>query len=395
MLKYLIPFLLITNILHVNAQDWSVEEISRIQQFSISNLKAHTDPSNKYTNNASAIELGRALFNDKRMSSNGKVSCSSCHIEEHAFTDNKKIALGLRAGFRNTSTLFNVAFQEWFFADGLKDSLWAQALSSIENPNEQNFTRVEVMQLIMRDKDYREQYIQTFKETLPKTTELEVLPMKAGPNAKLDDVIQWKKLNKQQRHQINLIFSNIGKAIASYVATIRSKQTRFDRFIGAIDTHAQSKILSESEKRGLRLFMSQDSGCTNCHSGPIFSNKSFHNIETGIPGIDNGRSEIIDSVIRDEFNCLSKYSDAHNDECKELKYVNRNKHQLSGTYKTSSLRGIAKTAPYMHDGRFATLNEVIDHYVKVSQKKPKHNDLSPLSFTEQQKTDLVNFLLTL
>ena len=99
--------------------------------------------------------------------------------------------------------------------------------------------------------------------------------------------------------------------------------------------------------------------------------------------------------MRDEFNCLSKYSDARPEQCIELNFINRDKHQLTGSYKTSTLRGIKNTAPYMHDGRFDTLNQVIEHYIIVSKRKSKKTDLTPIDLSEKQKIDLINFLLTL
>jgi len=100
-------------------------------------------------------------------------------------------------------------------------------------------------------------------------------------------------------------------------------------------------------------------------------------------------------VIRDEFNCLSPYSDADPEQCLELKYIKKDKHELAGTFKTSTLRNIGKTAPYMHDGRFANLQEVINHYITVSQSKKVFTDLPPINLTDQQQKDLINFLLTL
>ena len=383
--------------LHVcfNANTWSKDERMRLQRFSFDSLESPTDPSNKYLNNPKAIEFGKSLFSDKRMSSNGEIACSSCHIKEYSFTDNRKLSIGLREGFRNTSTLLNSGYQHWFFADGAKDSLWSQALSSIENPDEQNFSRLEVMRLIAKDKNYRSQYIKIFKNPLPNDSELQSLPSKAGPNAALKDLITWKKLTKQQRHETNIVFTNIGKAIASFVATIESPRTRFDSFIEDIQKNSTSNILNKSEQRGLRLFLSQESGCANCHSGPLFSNKTFHNVATGIPGKDNGRSEIIESLVRDKFNCLGKYSDAKKEECVELNFINRDKHQLAGSYKTSMLRGISGSAPYMHDGRFDNLFDLIRHYESSSQIKPSTTDLTPIKLNDQQRQDLVNFLLTL
>jgi len=395
MYKFFFTALLTILTFSTYAQIWTESEIKQIQSFSLEKLKDKPDLSNNYQNNPAAVALGKSLFNDFRLSSNGKVSCSSCHLEEYAFTDNKKIAIGLRQGFRNTSTLLNISQQHWFFADGAKDSLWAQSLSSIENPAEQNFTRMEMLHLISSDKNYRQQYEAIFRQKLPSEAELNILPRKAGPNGKLNYLIAWKKLSKAEKNNTNRVFTNIGKSIAAYVATIKSQPTKFDRFANELKEKNASSHMTLSEQRGLRLFLSPDSGCANCHSGPVFSNKTFHNIATGIPGKDNGRSEIIESLVRDEFNCLNKYSDAKPEQCLELKYINRNKHQLNGAYKTPTLRSIAKTAPYMHDGRFLELSEVIEHYVSVSKDKQKKTDLTPIILSNEQKSDLINFLLAL
>ncbi len=394
MSKSVITLVLIIFSVFTNAQNWSDKEISTLQKFSLKALKPSVDTSNKYHDNQQAIAFGKALFFDKRLSSDGKISCSSCHDDKYAFTDNRKLAFGTRQGFRNTSTLLNVGSQDWFFADGAKDSLWSQALSSIENPAEQNFTRTELLHLIFEDINYRNVYQRIVKKELT-IEEIENLPEKAGPNSSLEKLIAWKKLDKEQRQQINTVFTNAGKAIAAYVATIKSSESRFDNFVDELADKKTSTLLNDSEQRGLKLFMSKESGCANCHSGPLFSNKTFHDISTGIPGKDNGRSEVIESIIRDEFNCLGKYSDAKPEECDELKYINRDKHQLTGSYKTSTLRNIIDTAPYMHDGRFETLYEVINHYLEKSQEKPKKNDLTPIELNKEQQLDLVNFLLTL
>lgn len=395
MYKYIVTVLSFFLFFGIRAQTLTETEITKIKHLSLNSLHTVEDPSNKFLNKEGARALGKALFNDSRLSSNGKVSCRTCHIEQYAFTDKKKLASGLREGFRNTPTLLNVSHQHWFFADGAKDSIWAQNLSSIENPAEQNFTRLEVMRLISTDKLYRKQYDRLFEHDLPNQSDLDQYPLKAGPNGELKDLISWKKLTKNQRHSINLVFTNIGKAIASYVSILESKPTRFDKYVDDIKEKTISSYLNASELRGLKLFLSQKSGCSNCHSGPIFSNKSFHNIGTGIPAKDNGRSEVIESVLRDPFNCLGIYSDAKPEQCSELNYINRNKHQLRGTYKTSTLRSISKTAPYMHDGRFETLEEVIKHYIFIGQSETIKTDLSPISLTEKEQLDLVSFLSTL
>ena len=314
-------------------------------------------------------------------------------IEKYSFSDSK--SLGIGESLRNTPTLLNVAAQDWFFADGAKDSLWAQALSSIENPAEQNFTRVETIRLISSDQSYRKLYQNVFNEELPTPEVLDYFPVKTGPNADLDGLISWKKLSKLERQRINSLFSKVGKVIAAYVSIFKSKPTRFDEFAEELSKQIESTKLNASEQRGLRLFMSKESGCSSCHSGPLFSNKTFQNIATGIPGKDNGRSEVIETLIRDEFNCLGPYSDAKPEQCVELSYINRDKHQLTGAYKTTTLRGIKYSSPYMHDGRFDQLSEVLKHYISTSNQKGIKSDLSPISLDEEQQTDIINFLLTL
>lgn len=375
--------------------NWLAKDIKKINTFSLKQFKPITDPSNKYLFNEKAIILGEQLFSDTRLSSNQKISCATCHIKEKSFTDNNNLAVGLQKGFRNTPTLLNTAHHNWFFADGSKDSLWAQALSSLENPAEQDFTRVEILHLFHQDSNYNKQYFDIFKKNPPLQSHILTLPNKAGPNTNLAGLIAWKKFSRSQKIEINNFFTNIGKSIASYVATIHSKPSRFDQFIEELNTYTTSSLLNSSEVNGYKLFISQKSGCANCHSGPLFSNKEFHNIGTGILAWDNGRSEVIESVIHDEFNCLSKFSDANPNQCVELNYINRDKHRLSGAFKTPSLRNLSKTAPYMHDGRFADLTEVLRHYSSVDANIAKGIDLPPIKLTEQEQQDIKNFLLTL
>ncbi|MEB8431350.1 hypothetical protein OO007_03860 [Cocleimonas sp. KMM 6892] len=379
----------------ISANSWSDKDIQQISAFTLKKLQPVKDPSNKYLLDKNVISLGEKLFSDTRLSSNKKISCASCHIKEKSFTDNHNLAVGLQKGFRNTPTLLNSAHHNWFFADGSKDSLWAQVLSSIENPAEQNFTRVELFNLFINDNTYKTLYESVFKQSLTKTSIATNLPAKAGPNADLQGLIEWKKLNSNQRDRINLFFTNIGKSIASYVTTLESKESRFDKFAYELSVTGRSSLLNKSEINGYKLFIDQKSGCSNCHNGPLFTNKEFHNIGTGILAYDNGRSEVINAVIHDEFNCLSKYSDAKKEECVELNYINRNKHGLSGAFKTPSLRNLSKTAPYMHDGRFSNLEEVLKYYSSIDEKRALEVDLPPISLTVKEQQDIVNFLLTL
>lgn len=386
--------------LSLQAEQWSNADLQQLKQFSFKNIPLHSrDPSNGVLNNPNAIKLGELLFNDVRLSKNKKIACTSCHIKALAFTDNRKVAQGMRLGSRNTPSLLNTAEQNWFFWDGRKDSLWAQVLDSIENPAEHGFTRVEMLHFISNNQAYRKQYQQIFSQQshlLPTQATLKEYPKKAGPESDIDHLIAWKKLSKEQKHSVNRVFTNIGKVIAAFVSTIKNKPSRFDRFIDEVSKKGESSVLNQSEQNGLKIFMSQDTGCTNCHRGGLLSNGEFHNIGTGIRGRDNGRSEVVDAVIRDKFNCLGKFSDAKPEECLELKYANNYKHVLAGAYKTPSLRNLSKTAPYMHDGRFSNLKDVVDYYASIDKEKAKEIDLPPIKkMSDAEKADLVNFLLTL
>jgi len=377
-----------------NKIEWTNLELNIIKSLSLNALKDKPDPSNQVINNPLAIKFGKYLFNDTSLSQNGAVSCATCHLKGKGFTDNKLVAMGARAGIRNTPTLLNVSQQNWFFWDGKKDSLWAQALSSIENPAEHNFSRTEMFHLLTTHPFYNKQYEEVFGEKLL-SDELLGIPKIAGPNSHLDGLIRWKKIPKKQKKKINQVVANASKAIASYVSTIKSKSTRFDQFANEVVARGYSSILTNSEKKGLKLFISQKTGCINCHSNPIFSNKDFHNIGTGIPAKDNGRSEVIDAVIHDPFNCLGEFSDAKPEQCLELKYTKKDRHALSGSFKTPTLRSISKTAPYMHDGRYKNLQEVLKHYANITKNKALETDLPIMNINKEEQDDLISFLLTL
>lgn len=394
-LKIQVCFLVLFFSIPLYALEWSEEELNKIQQLFPENIPAHIDPSNRYINNKQAIKLGKRLFNEPLLSANRAVSCAGCHHTNKGFTDNRVVARGTRKGFRNTPTLLNVSEQNWFFWDGSKDSLWSQAMSSIENPSEHNFSRTEVLHFICNNRQYREMYERVFKQELPDDNALMAYPDKGGLNGNIAILESWKKLPRQQKELVNRTFSNIGKAIAAYVTTIKSPSTRFDHFVTQLLSTGHSQILNDSEQNGLKLFMSPEVGCSNCHSGSIFSNREFHNIGTGIRGIDNGRSEVIDAVIRDEYNCLGNYSDALQEECMDLLYANTDRHTLSGTFKTPTLRSVSKTAPYMHDGRYKSLYEVLDYYISVDGNMAQRTDLTVINVDKQEEANLVAFLKTL
>lgn len=379
---------------YLNALEWSEQEFIKLKQFSALNIGGRRDPSNKFTSNVEAIKFGRMLFSSSQLSNDGRVSCASCHIAKRAFTDNRVVPRGRRRGFRNTPTLLNVSEQNWFFWDGSKDSLWAQALSAIENPAEQDFSRTQLFHLISTNRTYRDTYEKLFNHRLPDEKHLRAYPYKASISGSRSEKNKWEQLSVEQKSNINRAFANIGKAIAAYVTTIKSPPTRFDRFLKQLLRTGRSQILNDSEQKGLKLFIG-DAACSNCHSSSIFSDRMFHNIGTGIPAVDNGRSDVIGAVIQDDFNCLGEYSDARQEQCTALLYANTDRYTLMGSYKTPTLRSISKTAPYFHDGRYENLYEVLRHYSNVDSAIAGITDLSVVNLSREEQKNIIDFLLSL
>ncbi len=338
---------------------WTDAEKKLISSLALNNLKPVSDPSNRYENDATAIAFGTRLFFDQSLSRDGKVSCASCHKPQAFFNDQLVLAMGQDIGRRNTPSLHGIAYNDWFFWDGRKDSLWSQALAPLENQAEHGFSRTTLAKLIMSNPTYFTTYTKIFGE-----------PGNLDPE----------------------IFANTGKAIAAYVATLKPLASRFDTYAQAIqDENRNDKLLNPDELRGLRLFIGKKAGCINCHSGPLLTNQSFHNIGSGSKG-DAGRAVAINKVRFDPFNCLGAYSDATEDQCEELRYMQRDGHQLWGSFKTPSLRNVSNTPPYFHDGRYKTLAEVIDHY---TDSKPDKTHLPAVELTARDKLDLIAFLKTL
>lgn len=376
------------------ANPWTPNQWSLIQSLSLANLPALTDPSNRYLGNPQAIQLGSELFFDKRLSANGQVSCASCHQPEQFFSDGLTTAQALGTGTRNTPSLLGVAWNQWFFWDGRKDSVWSQTLAPFEDPKEHNFARTDLAKLVLTDPNYQQKY-QALFGSLPRIDEIKAWPLDARPSGSIEQIKTWKALSDQKRHTIDTTFANLGKSIAAYVSTLQPVETRFDQYVADLTAGKATKQLNETELAGLRLFIEPKQQCLNCHSGPLFTNQFFHNIGTGEMGKDTGRAAIVDQVRFDRFNCLGKFSDAPKEACTKLQYMQRNRHQLIGAYKTPSLRNVGNTAPYFHNGSQSNLADVLDHYINSKDIQAGRADLKPISLTDDEKSALLAFLQTL
>ncbi len=275
-------------------------------------------------------ELGGRLFLDPILSSDGKISCASCHIPAYAFADTVALSKGVggQLGTRNTPSAMNLSAHDIFFHDGRAESLEQQAAGPIENPVEMNLPISEAVKKLNADKNY---------------------------------FAAFKKLYNEAPNRDNLL-----DALASFERTLETSNTAFDKFM-----HDDTMAISESAKRGQKIFNIKGK-CFDCHFGPDFTRDDFKNI-----GLYNGK----------ELNDVGRFG------------VTKDSTDI-GKFKVPGLRNIAVTAPYMHNGMFKTLTEVIDYYNEPQKfvKGSINMDttmLAPLYLTKQDKADLLEFLKTL
>ena len=382
-----------------DAHRWTEAERGLIASLSIDRLPSlPPDPSNAFGDSPDAVALGHALFFDSGLSPDGTVSCSTCHQPDRYFTDGKVLANVRNVDTpRHTPTIVGIAYSDWYYWDGRKDSQWAQALAPQEAPIEHGGTRTAHARYVLSR--YRSQYESVFGPA-PDLNDTTRFPPEAAPLEDEGAGTAWEEMAEEDRGTVNRVFANMGKSIAAYSRRILPGRSRFDDYAEAAlvnDRTRMSELFSEEEAEGLRLFIGEGQ-CTDCHNGPLFTNGTFHNIGLPLPEgskFDQGRSLGTQQVAEDMFNCLGEYSDADEKACVELRFIKLEGEELVGAFKVPSLRNVAETAPYMHNGLFPDLEAVIRHYNHAPPAFPGHSDLVPLAFTESQSEALKAFMLTL
>lgn len=302
------------------------------------------------------VQLGKRIFFDTRLSKDGAVSCGSCHIEEKAFNDGKALAEGhaKARGTRNTPSLLNAAFNTSFFWDGRRDSLEAQALDPFLNPMEHGLIDVDQLRrAVEADPSYRAMFRKAFGSE--------------GIDAK-----------------------RIAGALAAFEKTLLSGNSAFDRFQYGGDTRA----LGEREKHGLLLFKGA-ARCVSCHTtGPefaLFSDQRFHAIGVGrerlLEHLPRLTQQVVSSSPQEKDRLI--FSDPLVAALGRFT-VTGNPVDI-GAFRTPSLRNVALTAPYMHDGSVATLEDAVSREIYYRGNE----DGRPLILTPQEVEDLVAFLRSL
>ena len=309
------------------------------------------DPSNRVSGQPLAITLGRQLFRDPRMSPVGYIACVTCHQPDRAFTDHKARAHGLADLPRNTPTLTNLAQQRWFGWGGGSDSLWMASITPILDPREFDGSAASVLQLFEREPALADCYRDVFG-TAPR----------ASP----------------QRTVVN-----VGKALAAYVETLVTARTPFDEFRDALQRHdtVAAATYPADAQRGLKLFVGTG-GCVACHSGPNFSDGSFH--RGAVSNSDAGRWQDAQRLKASALNLAGP----HNDEPNGKRAADTRRlvahSSMRDHYRTPSLRNVSTSGPYLHDGAAGQLHDAVQHVGSTS-----------ILLATSQVQDLVAFLHTL
>ncbi len=375
--------------------EFSEQEKAIIASLSLDKLPPlPADTTNHVADQPAAMALGATLFFDHRLSGNGEVACATCHKIERQFQDDLPRAVAVGTNNRRTMPLAGVAWSPWLFWDGRRDSLWAQALTPLEDPVEHAGNRTAYAHFMFRN--FRDRYERIFGPFSP----LDGLPENASPLGTEAEKAAWASMTPDQQDAVNTVFANIGKLIAAFERSLTFPETRFDRFAEALaagKSPAPADDLSAEERAGLRLFIGKGE-CVRCHNGPRLSDGHFHN--TGVPPVpglpeDLGRETGVVKVAADPFNCFGKFRDGPDAACGELRFMLKDKPELRRAYKTPSLRGVADRPPYMHAGQIATLEAVIDHDARAPQSADGHSELNPLTLSDREKQELVAFLKTL
>jgi cytochrome c peroxidase len=331
----------------------------------------HRDPGNRVSGNALAIELGRLLFRDPRMSPVGYIACVTCHQPDRAFTDVKARAHGLADLPRNTPALANLSLQRWYGWGGASDSLWMASIKPILDAREFDGNASLVTRLFTREPELAACYRRVF-----------------GVSA----------LRNRERTVVN-----VGKALAAFVETLVTTRTPFDEFRDALAAGDEERAAAYplAAQRGLQLFVGR-AGCVDCHSGPNFSDGRFH---SGAAPADDMAAAVARSLRDDgrlgdarylkasRFNLQGAYNDdASRRNAAATRHLAVNS-SLAGTFRTPTLRNVAVTPPYFHDGQTERLSDAVQHTQPSSASTSLAALGEPLQLGEVD--DLVAFLATL
>ena len=329
------------------------------------------DASNRVMGQAAAQAWGASLFFDTRLSANQQLSCASCHQPNRAFQDGLKTAVGRAAGQRNTPGLLDAAQWRWLGWGGTHDSLWSASLTPLLSDGEMQQTVPGLAERVRGTPELADGYSEAWGQPPP-----------------ADDAT---------------LVVNLAKALAAYQASLVSPRTAFDDFRDALASGDNARAASYplAAQRGLRLFLGEGR-CTTCHAGPLFSNGEFGDI--GVPffvpgGVDPGRYRGLQQLLASPYNRLGVFNDAGAGDPGAVgtRHVILEPRHF-GEFRVPSLRQLAHTAPYMHNGSLPSIETVVQHYSQLNEER-LHADgeriLRRLNLSDAEAADLAAFLRSL
>jgi len=350
---------------------FSIDERARILAHGPWPPSITRDPGNRVSGDWDAIDLGRRLFSDSALSRSGYIGCVTCHQPDRALTDLRPRAHGMADVDRNTPTLANLRLQRWYGWSGTSDSLWMASIRPLLDTRELDTDAALIVRRFSLNDDLSCRYRKVF--------------------------------GRAPDHADDEMLVNVGKALAAFAETLVTERTPFDGFRDALERNDQTAMQRYpiAAQRGLKLFVGRGN-CFVCHTGPNFSNGEFHDI--GIPffvapgKVDAGRHEGIRTLKDSRFNLLGRFNDDSSRKNATATVHVALEHRHWGEFRTPSLRNVAVTPPYMHNGSLATLRDVVLHYSELDGER-LHADgeriLRKLSLAEKEIDDLVAFLQTL
>jgi cytochrome c peroxidase len=352
------------------------------------------DPTNRVADDPAAAALGQALFFDAGLSPSGAISCATCHVPALGFGDGRRVSAGVGATTRNAPAIPGSQYGPWQFWDGRADSLWSQAAGPIESTVEMGSDRMFFVRRVVGA--HKDGYAQVFGE-VPDLSDPQRFPPHARPDADPSHphAKAWAAMRDEDRAVVMRVFVDALKAVAAYERRLVPTDAPFDRYIDAVvaGDPAGGGHLDASQVRGLSTFL-RKGNCVACHHGPMLTDRAFHNLGLPFSGpFDPGREVGARLVLGSELSCRGPWSDAA--DCPELEYLDPTFPDFQQAFKTPTLRGVALTAPYMHHGELATLDDVIAFYDELpGGPAVNHRELTlqPLRLTPEGRADLVRFL---
>jgi cytochrome c peroxidase len=365
------------------AGEWTAAEWSKARRLSPL-PPPPPSPTNALADSLQAARLGHRLFFDPRLSPH-RISCATCHQPERGFADALPVAATLAPVHRHTMTILNVGHYRWLTWDGARDSLWHQAVGPFESPKEMGTSRLYVVRSAMR------YYGRELAQIAPLPSGWDRLWLSLPETGKPGEA-PFDQLPGAHQDAVNQVFVLVLKCLEAYERRIVSTTSPFDRYVAGEET-----ALSAAARRGFQHFVRLQ--CDLCHTTPLFSDDEFHNL--GVPSgaePDLGRAVGLPHLQQSRFRGSGPYADGPPVVRSEDYRVGK---ALAGAFRTPSLREVGETAPYGHNGKIATLDAWLEHYVQVTTASQPtavgrlDPTLAPVEVTAEEKRELIAFLQAL